>query len=310
MDEPPKQPQDDIYINLFESEKFRLMGKMASGVAHEINNPIMIIQNYVSLILDEIHEKNQLVLTPGCESYSYLQEILEECERIAKITKNLLEFTRSKSKFAEISNLENILLSVVKLMQPMIVKAQIKLNLKINTSQPLCLVHSDQIKQVFVNIIDNAVFALQMKAEKLKKSTKENLLIEISVSEKVINQKEGKINYLVVEFYDNGIGIEKDLQKHIFKPFFSTKRTKEMHPQNKKFQGLGLGLAYCKKVIQNHSGFIDFDSEPDQYSKFRIYLPKQLQKITKSVQKPKEIGNKEKSNANKLEEESEETIVF
>ncbi|MHA1886941.1 MAG: sensor histidine kinase [Promethearchaeota archaeon] len=306
MDNPPSQTPNNLFLRMLESEKFLLMGKMASGVAHEINNPIMIIQNYVSLILDEIHEKNQLIITSENEYYSYLQEILEECERISKITKNLLEFTRTKSNYPEITNIENLLLKVVKLMQPMIVKANIKLNIKINTSKPFSLVRSDQIQQVFVNLIDNSIFAIQKKSTENSKN-KQEYYIEITVSEKKIQQENELNSYISVEFYDNGIGIEKNIQEHIFEPFVTTKKSKSDHLKDQKSQGLGLGLAYCKNIIQNHDGFIEFESKPSQFTRFTVYLPHKLHKIHKSSDN---INSNFKIKVKDMEENNDETIVF
>ncbi|MCF2139675.1 MAG: HAMP domain-containing histidine kinase [Candidatus Lokiarchaeota archaeon] len=303
----PLQSPNDLFLRMFESEKFLLMGKMASGVAHEINNPIMIIQNYVSLILDEITEHGHLDIAPNNDYYSALQEIMEECKRISKITKNLLEFTRSKSNIPEKADLENILLKVIKLMQPMIVRAQIKLNIKINIANSQCIVRSDQIQQVFVNLIDNSIFALQKKYPGNSHSSNEKF-IEISIYHKEINQNGQSKSFIAIEFYDDGIGIEKNLQSQLFKPFVTTKKSKANQLESEKYQGLGLGLAYCKDIIQNHKGFIEFESEPNKFARFIIYLPlndenskSKIESSVKHVPKSNIVGNGE---------ENDDTIIF
>ncbi|WP_457558887.1 sensor histidine kinase [Candidatus Harpocratesius sp.] len=303
----PLQSPNDLYLRMFESEKFLLMGKMASGVAHEINNPIMIIQNYVSLILDEITEHGHLDIAPNNDYYSALQEIMEECKRISKITKNLLEFTRSKSNIPEKADLEHILLKVIKLMQPMIVRAQIKLNIKINVANSQCIVRSDQIQQVFVNLIDNSIFALQKKYPGNSHSSNEKF-IEISIYHQDVNQNGLSKSFIAIEFYDDGIGIEKHLQSQLFKPFVTTKKSKANQRESEKYQGLGLGLAYCKNIIQNHKGFIEFESESKKFTKFTIYLPLNDENSKSKIESS--VKHVTKSNIAKNGEENDDTIIF
>ncbi len=274
--DPKFSPIDsEIYQRMLDAEKFILLGKLASGIAHEINNPIMIIQNYISLMNEEINEEGKLVLTPESEYYSSLHEILLECRRISKITKNLLDFSRPGSKHPQQTDLESVLLQVLKLMQPIITKAQIQVKINTDTKNSQCAVRSDQIKQVLVNIIDNSIDSLRKKYPHFG-SNRNQKFIEISISSQSIQHKGETQNYIVVEIYDDGLGIEEKFQQNIFEPFFTTKKSKEDLLDEQKYHGLGLGLAYCQKIIQDHGGFMAFESKPNEFARFTINIPAYL----------------------------------
>ncbi len=268
-----KEKKNDFYERMFDSEKFILLGKLASGVAHEINNPIMIIQNYISLILDDIHDEGEVKLSINTESYEFLQEILSECQRISKITKNLLEFSRSSSKKPHVHNVESILINTLKLLDPMIVKSQIHIKVDIQADQTKCIVKSNEIQQVFMNIIDNSIYSLRQKYRNLKNSPDKKLINILLKNEAIPDKDKNMINYVVLDFYDDGIGISKKIEKHIFDPFFTTKKTKEIVPEHEKYQGLGLGLPYCQTILEDYQGFITFESKENEDALFHVYLP-------------------------------------
>ncbi|MHA1612320.1 MAG: sensor histidine kinase [Promethearchaeota archaeon] len=245
---------------------------MSSGIAHEINNPIMIIQNYISLMKDEIEEQGKIEIAPDSDFYSFLKEILVECNRISMITKNLLEFSRLGSKNPQKTDLESVLLQVLTLLQPTITKAQIQVKINTNTNNSQCAVRSDQIKQVIVNLLDNSIDSLRKKYPHFGCNHNQKY-IEISISSQTIKHKGEVRNYVLAEFYDDGMGIEDKYHQHIFEPFFTTKKSKEDLLDEQKYHGLGLGLAYCQKIVQDHGGFIDFESKQGEFARFIINIP-------------------------------------
>ena len=273
-----KKESEVIYPNfqqIMASEKLILLGKLASGIAHEINNPVMIIQNYTSLLLDEFSElsgHNHDILEQHREYIDYLKEITRECDRISTFTKSLLSFSRPSNLKPQIVEIEKVLLSALQLMNPLIVKSGVSANLKSEATKSYCLIKIDEIQQVFVNIIDNALFALKKKYPERESLLKQKY---INVSVKNINIEEDNVEreYILIEFLDDGIGISKKAQKRIFEPFFSTKKSKESLPEQDKHQGLGLGLSYCQTIVQNNHGMINFESKENEYSKFMIHLP-------------------------------------
>ena len=159
MDEEKSQ---ELYKRVLDSDKFFLIGKMASSIAHEINNPIMIISNLISLIVEDIDEKG-LTITPETEYYENLTEILNECRRVAKITKTLHDFSRPSSSKSSVHELKPLILDVLKLMEPMIVKAQVQVKLNFSSNNPKCNVRHDEIQQVLVHLIDNSLYSMKIK---------------------------------------------------------------------------------------------------------------------------------------------------
>ncbi len=269
---PPLPRKREDESDLFASEKFKLIGKLAAGVAHELNNPLMVIQNNISLILAEIEEKNGLRINPQSDFHLALHDVLNECERMSKITKGLLEFSRPSALKPQSKDIETILVDAIKLVQPLLVKAQIHLNLNIVAKDTRCFVKPDQIQQIFINLLDNSVYALKKKYP-IKQYPPDRNLITVTLRSEVITRNEETRPYVIVDFYDDGIGIPLKMQTNIFTPFFTTKRTKEELIEITKSQGLGLGLVYCVSILEEYGGFISFESKEGQFTCFHVHIP-------------------------------------
>ena len=268
-----KKGDIDYFQKMIDSEKFIILGKMSSSIAHEINNPIMIIQNLVALILDDIDKDGIIKCDKSSENYENLKEIINECKRISNITKSLQDFSRTSSKKHQERELETVILNVVNFMQHLFVKNQVQVKINAEGVQTKCLIRNDQIQQVFVNLLDNSLSSLYKKYG-TKKTPREKKFIEITFKNKSIGKGKKKIDYAVVEFYDDGIGIPEKDRKHIFEPFFTTKKTKEDYSDEfHKNKGLGLGLSFSQVILEDHNGFIEFDSKEGEYARFSIYLP-------------------------------------
>ena len=268
-----KKGDIDYFQKMIDSEKFIILGKMSSSIAHEINNPIMIIQNLVALILDDSDDEGNINCGESSENYENLKEIINECKRISKITKSLQDFSRTSSKNHQEKELETVILNVVNFMHHLFVKNQVQVKINAEAAQTKCLIRDDQIQQVFVNLLDNSLFSLYKKYG-TKKTTREKKFIEINFKNKSIGKGKEKVDYAVVEIYDDGIGIPEKDKKHIFEPFFTTKKTKEDYfDELEKNKGLGLGLSFSQVILEDHNGFIEFDSKENKYARFSIYLP-------------------------------------
>ncbi len=268
-----KKEDIDYFQKMIDSGKFIILGKMSASIAHEINNPVMIIQNLASLLIDDIDNEGKINCNPTTENYENLKEIINECKRISKITKNLQNFSRSSSKKLQMKKLETVILNVVNFMHHLFVKNQVQVKINAEVAQTNCLIKQDQIQQVFVNLLDNSLFSLNKKFGS-KKTPREKKFIEITFKNKSIGKDKDKIDYVVVEIYDDGIGIPEKDKKHIFEPFFTTKKTKEDYlDELEKNKGLGLGLSFSQVILKDHNGFIEFDSKENQFARFKIYLP-------------------------------------
>ncbi len=224
------------------------LGELAAGVAHEINNPITGIISIAEIITDKFQELGQDKTIP--------QRIINEGERIGTIVKNLLSFARDKKEEYSPADIDNILKSTLELVEKQILKDGIKISVNIPSDIPQILARSQEIQQVFLNIISNARYALQKKYPK----PNENKILEINGE---IIETGGEIQVRLT-FFDNGSGISRDLLDRVANPFFSTK------PQG---EGTGLGLSISHGIIKDHGGNLLFESKIDEYTKVIIDLP-------------------------------------
>ncbi len=264
----PEVPQD---LPVFDKSFYN---KMLARLVHEINNPLMVISNYISLLIDDIDQAQQghpIQLTRESEHYDSLHEIAEQCQRISKITKNLQKFSRTSSSPPKNYDLQRVISGVISDLEPMIVKSQIQLRWEAPEDPCQCFIRYEEIEQVFLALLKNAIYALNQKYHG-KRSPQKNT-IYIRMYQEMRNQKGTPKQFVVVAIRDDGIGIQKEDREHIFEPFFSTKKTKMDVPEFDKAQGLGLGLAYCRTIIAQHEGHISFKSKMNAFTEFLISLP-------------------------------------
>ncbi len=206
---------------LVHSERLAALGEMSAKVAHEINNPLGIILNYVHLLRQA--ETAQ-------ETAKFTGIVSDEINRIARIVKELLDFHRpSGLKFARI-DIAVLMNDVLVLMERQLQSRHIELIKRFDPDCPPIEVSSDNIKQVFLNIIINALDVMD------KGGT---LGVEIGREESDI----------VIRMCDSGPGIPPEIIPRIFEPFFTTKNPG---------QGTGLGLSVCYGIIKKHGGTISF----------------------------------------------------
>jgi len=247
---------------------------MLARLAHEINNPLMIISNYFSLLIDDIDQAQQghpLQLTSESDHYDSLHEIVEQCQRIGNITKNIREFSRKSSSSPQHHDIQRVISSAISILEPMIVKSQIQLRWEVPEEICQSFIVYSEIEQVFLNLLRNAIYALNLKHHG-KRTPHENT-IYIRMHQEMRGPEGKEKSFIAVSIRDDGVGIQEENREHIFEPFFSTKKTKLDVPELTKAQGLGLGLAYCRTVITQHGGFIAFESEINAFTEFSVMLP-------------------------------------
>jgi len=246
-----KQAENDkheLEAQLRQQQKLEAIGTLASGVAHEINNPINIVMNYAELIKD--------VCIQNDSATEYASEIISESNRIATIVKNLLSFSRHEKELRETTTIEEIVESTLSLTRKILSKDHITLEVDIPKGLPMIACHKQQIMQVLMNLLTNAKDALNQRYDGYDK----NKLIKISSS--VIDHQDQKWLRMVVA--DSGTGIPEDMLERIFDPFFTSKsRTK----------GTGLGLSVSHGIMQDHAGRLHAESKENQYTKFYMDLP-------------------------------------
>ena len=220
-----------------QTEKLSALGRMAAGIAHEINNPLAGILLYSSNLAKKVSED-----TPLREG---LDIIIHETIRCRRIIQELLDFSRERELQKIPTNINNIIEKTLNILENEFKLNRVKLNKNLAEDMPETMLDGNQIEQVFVNLIINSLQALP-----------EGGIVSVTSS---INPAKEMVT---VEIADNGYGIEKEALNKIFEPFYSTKP-----------KGTGLGLSVSYGIIRKHQGHIEVDSEQGKGTRFLIEIP-------------------------------------
>ncbi|MCB9209918.1 MAG: GHKL domain-containing protein [Ignavibacteriales bacterium] len=233
-----KETQEQLH----NAEKLASIGQLAAGVAHEMNNPLATILLYSSMLKEDFENlKNQ---NPGLED---LKMIIDETKRCKGIVSNLLDFARQGKLKVKRENIVNIVKDVVKITKLNPNYNSIKFTIDSKLTNEMFDFDSDQLKQVIINLINNACEALE-----------ESEIKEVKVLLEIKNHN------LNLEFTDTGSGIDNENLNKLFTPFFTTKKIGK---------GTGLGLAISYGIVKMHRGSIKVKSEKNKGSVFTVQLP-------------------------------------
>jgi PAS domain S-box-containing protein len=226
------------------TERLALIGKMASGIAHELNNPLDGTRRYLNLGLDQLSD--QAHLNPQL-AYEYFTSAKDGVNRMINIVRSLLDFSRQTSyvpgKLVNINEVINDAIQVVKMKQPLS-----NIHIKTNLAESIPYVFDCGLQSIFTNLFKNAIDAMPHGG---------NLDIYT-----FFNQSDP--DFVFISVTDTGVGICDSIKDKIFDPFFTTKAANE---------GTGLGLALCQEIIKRIEGSIDFTSILGKGSTFTIKLP-------------------------------------
>ena len=225
------------------NEQLAALGELSAGIAHEIKNPLTSIKGFSQILPKKLNDKKFLL--------KFSNIIQTEVKRLNKIIEGLLQFARPKGKKFENHSVENIANAVIELMGYQFKKNNIETKIELST-MPKIYCDQNQIKQVFINIILNAIHAMTYKG---KLSIKNKLLIRRSPENLFLE-------YIAYYITDTGKGIPKKDQDKLFNPFFTTKS-----------QGTGLGLSITFRIVSEHKGFIEVFSKLKEGTTFVVYLP-------------------------------------
>ena len=243
-----KRFQEQYYY----SQKMAAVGLLAEGVAHEINNPLTAVNGFSEGLKRRLpklkqaiehNEKNQILLGDVEE---YIDIIIDECNRCRDIVKNLLTFGPRKNAVFSPVNLKSLVGDVLKLLQHRF-KQNPDVNVTMDVQSTLIKGSGPEIKQVLLNLICNAMDALEEKKGKIQIFTTRDP------------------NWMILNIKDTGCGIPKKYMDLLFDPFFTTK------PPGR---GVGIGLSFCYNIMHTHGGDIRVFSEEGQGSLFSIYFPR------------------------------------
>ncbi len=231
---------------LRQSQKLDSIGTLASGVAHEINNPLTGIINYADLIAERVTD-NRL--------RGFAEEIVKEGYRVAGIVKSLLYFSRQEGAEHSSAQIEDLIDASLALVGASLRKDQITIEKEIAEDLPSVRCRSQQIEQVIINLLTNARDASNQRYE----GYHENKRVTIRVQPL---DKDG-VQWVRTTIEDRGVGIPTEIICRIFDPFFTTK------PRN---EGTGLGLSVSHGIVKEHHGELTVDSALGEYTRFHLDL--------------------------------------
>lgn len=227
---------------LMHQEKMTVIGKMAAGIAHELNNPLGVISMFTQIAMKKV--------LPGEPIREYLDTIGRNTDVCKKVIQGLLTYSRMAPTHRRSVNLNECIKDVLFMCKPLMEKQEITLETRLSSNIPKYEGDPDQLRQVFMNLVINAIQAMESGGR-------------LKVLTEVYNGNNSTKTLRIV-FSDTGTGISlKDLPG-IFEPFFTTK------PEG---IGTGLGLSTCKNILEGHGGTISVDSKEGKGSQFTILLP-------------------------------------
>jgi signal transduction histidine kinase/pSer/pThr/pTyr-binding forkhead associated (FHA) protein len=232
------------------SQELAALGQMAAGVAHEIRNPLNSVRGFAQLIAEQIQSGKEL---GNCQEF--VRIILEEVARTDRIIQDLLDFSSQRELVLAPLPLEPLLTELAKEMGPQFEESKVKLELRL-PDQPLPLLrgHPDKLRQVFRNLLLNALQASRAEGR-----------VELRAAGNPLTALAHGLmasQVLAVVVQDWGVGIAPEDLGRLFSPFFSRKE-----------RGTGLGLSICQKIVEQHGGRIEVQSTQGVGSAFTVCLP-------------------------------------
>jgi two-component system NtrC family sensor kinase len=236
----------ELERSLRQSEKLATIGQLASGLAHEIGTPLNIIGGRAELTKRKLDDRDT--------AQRNLDIIAQQAERITKIIQQLLGFVRKKKPEQIALDISHLLETTLEFLDQQIQRQRVRVVKEGAGDLPPVRGDPDQLQQVFLNLILNAIQAMPNGGT-----------LRLSISSQWISKEEigdGQRQYVEVRVEDTGGGMKKEIVESIFSPFFSMKE-----------KGTGLGLTVSQGIVQDHEGWINVESEPGKGSVFKIYLP-------------------------------------
>lgn len=237
---------------LQQAQKMEAIGTLAGGIAHDLNNILSPVLVYTDLIL--------LDTPPGSTQEARLKEVLIATERARDLIAQILQFSRQRQKEIKPVIVSDIISEVLKLIRPS-TPSTIDIRYDSDASTDLIFADPTQIHQIIMNLCTNASYAMRENGG----------VLEITLSTVNLDQEGAADNnnlkaghYKKISVSDTGTGMNKEVVKRIFEPYFTTKKVGE---------GTGMGLAVIHGIVKSLNGTITVDSEPGRGSTFTVYLP-------------------------------------
>ena len=230
------------------------LGDLSAEMIHDLNNPITVLRGYIALLEDSLGSKTS---HPVGEEKEFLAIIKEQIERCVRLTRKFLDYARNQRQAWDRENLNDILQDTLFVLRVRMRQQHIDLKTDYNPLLPHTWVQPTPLRQVFYNLISNAIDAIEAE------STNGRITITSSVCQEPAGAGPAR-DFIEVAIADTGPGIPADVQARLFTPFFTTK------PKGK---GTGLGLSICRRVVDEHEGRILIESEVGKGTCFRVRIP-------------------------------------
>ena len=243
------EQQTERLKKMYRTDRLATLGELAAGAAHEIRNPLTAIRSTIQYLSKDFSAdpvKSEMVT-----------ELISEVERINKIVQGLLSFARPSDLNTSDINIEQLINQTLLLVTNTLRKQNVEVEFEYFTDNTTIQGDAEQLKQVFLNIILNAVEAMGKNPPERSRT----LIISIEKGTPINTHS----RYLIISFEDSGKGIEQKNIENVFNPFFTTKE-----------EGTGLGLAICYGITNRHEGEIEVKSVPDKGTCINIKLPQRI----------------------------------
>lgn len=230
-----------LQARLRRAEQLATLGQVAAGIAHELRNPLVGIGSTARVLLDEVGS--------GDAMKAEIEVILTETRRLDRIVNQIVDYARPRRLVPTRIDLDRLIHEVTEMVRSRLKAKHLTIKTTISPMISELCADRDQLKQVFLNVVDNAIDA----------TPEDGATIEITAHELFREDRPG----LVIQVRDEGVGISADLLPTVFQPFVTSGKR----------QGTGLGLAICKNIVEAHDGDIYMTSEVGKGTIVGIWLP-------------------------------------
>jgi len=238
--------------HLIQASKMATLGEMATGIAHELNQPLSVIKTASSFLIKKV-DRGQEIKEDILKTMA--EEIDSHVDRAARIINHLREFGRKSEVKKERVQVNEALDKALDIFRQQLKLREIEVVKEFEENAPLILANANRLEQVFINLLINARDAIEEKWESADHK---------SVEKKIFLKTSSQNGKLTIEVKDTGLGIPKPVLDKIFEPFFTTKRVGK---------GTGLGLSISYGIVQDYEGTIRVETEEDKGSTFIIQFP-------------------------------------
>ncbi|MBF0227112.1 MAG: PAS domain S-box protein [Desulfobacterales bacterium] len=232
-------------------DKMSSLGRIASGIAHEIRSPLSALNMFISALKKILIDFENIKAADIKKMEKVINNIQAASNKIEIIIKKIMDFTRPSAPKFKLSCINNSIDKAVDLCEAFIKKSGIKIETSLYSNLPSSYIDSNMMEQVFVNLINNAAQAMINQNENQNQNQKR---IEI----KTLHDNDN----IIISISDSGSGIPLSIQEKIFDPFFTTKN-----------DGTGIGLSIVYRIITDHQGKIEINKNKNDGAEFIIYLP-------------------------------------